>query len=197
MSAAPDPKLRLRHLAVAFACTAFVVGMVGMAYAAVPLYQLFCRVTGFGGATWVAEAAPDRKLERTIRVRFDANVAPGLPWDFRPEQPEVEVKLGETKLVYYRAHNRSRLPTTGIASYNVTPGATGTYFAKLQCFCFEQQTLQPGESLEMPVVFFVDPALAEDGTLDRLRLITLSYTFFAAKPPASPVAAAGAVRPSL
>lgn len=191
------PDLRLRHLAVAFGCLAFVAGMIGMAYAAVPLYALFCRVTGFGGATWVAEKAPEQQLERTIRVRFDANVAPGLPWDFRPEQPEIEVKLGETKLVYYRVTNRSQAATTGIASYNVTPGASGTYFAKMQCFCFSNQTLQPGESLDMPVVFFVDPSLTEDRTLDRLRLITLSYTFFAAKEPASPVAAAGAVRPSL
>lgn len=197
MSAAPDSRLRARHLAVALGCAAFVAGMVGMAYAAVPLYALFCSVTGFGGATWVAEKAPEKKLERTVRVRFDANVAPGLPWDFRPEQTEVEVELGETRLVYYRVQNRSRTATTGIASYNVTPGATGTYFAKLQCFCFTDQTLQPGESLEMPVVFFVDPTMAEDRTLDRLRTITLSYTFFAAKQPAKPVAAAGAVRPSL
>jgi cytochrome c oxidase assembly protein subunit 11 len=193
---APETSLSRRHRTVALACAGFVVGMVGLAYAAVPLYDLFCRTTGFGGATWVADQAPTNVLDRVMRVRFDANVAPGLAWDFAPEQSEIEVKPGETKLVYYRAVNRSNVPTTGIASYNVTPGATGTYFAKLQCFCFTNQTLQPGESLDMPVAFFIDPLIAEDRTLDRVRTITLSYTFFAAKGP-TPVASVGPERPKL
>lgn len=179
-----------RHRVVAISCAAFVLTMVGAAYAAVPLYQMFCQVTGFGGATTRAETAPAQTLDRVVEVRFDANVAPGLPWSFEPEVRSMQVKIGETKLAYYRVHNRGKEPVTASATYNVTPAQSGYYFAKMQCFCFTDQTLQPGESLDMPVVFFVDPALADDPEMAGLKTITLSYTFFAK---ATPVAATTAV----
>lgn len=175
-----------RHRVVAASCGVFVLAMVGAAYAAVPLYQMFCQITGFGGATKVATSAPNQVLEREVEIRFDANVAPGLPFAFAPELRSVKVKLGETKLAYYRVENRGSEPVTATASYNVAPPLAGYHFAKMQCFCFTDQTLQPGEVIDMPVVFFVDPALAEDRDLDGLKSITLSYTFFA-KP--TPVAA--------
>lgn len=174
------------HRVVAVCCAAFVMAMVGAAYAAVPLYQMFCQVTGFGGATRVAGAAPAVPLERTVEVRFDANTAPGLDWSFEPEVRSVTVRVGETKLAYYRAHNRGSEPVTAAATYNVTPAQSGYHFAKMQCFCFTDQTLQPGETLEMPVVFFVDPAFAEDPEMNGVKTITLSYTFF---PKAAPLAA--------
>ncbi|WAC27371.1 cytochrome c oxidase assembly protein [Ancylobacter sp. SL191] len=174
------------HRIVALSCVAFVATMVGASYAAVPLYEMFCRVTGFGGATVVAAAAPAEALERTVEVRFDANVAPGLNWSFAPEMRSMQVRVGETKLAYYRVKNRGTTPVTAAATYNVTPAQSGPYFAKMQCFCFTDQTLQPGESLDMPVIFFVDPSLAEDPEMKGLKTITLSYTFF---PKAAPVAA--------
>ncbi|MCS0494286.1 cytochrome c oxidase assembly protein [Ancylobacter sp. MQZ15Z-1] len=163
----------------------FVGAMVGAAYAAVPLYRVFCQVTGYGGATRVAERAPTEELGRMVEVRFDSNVSPGLPWDFVPETRSVQVRIGETKLVYYRAHNRSDKAITAGATYNVTPAQSGYYFSKLQCFCFTDQTLEPGETQDMPVIFFVDPELAKDPELTTLKTITLSYTFF---PKAAPVA---------
>jgi len=189
MATDPTPRASAgatRHRTVAIACAMFVAAMLGAAYAAVPLYQMFCQVTGFGGATKVATAAPDTALERTVEVRFDANVAPGLDWAFEPEVRSMQVRIGETKLAYFRARNRGKQPVTASATYNVTPGQSGYYFAKMQCFCFTDQTLQPGETLDMPVVFFVDPALAEDPEMNGLKTITLSYTFF---PKAAPVAA--------
>lgn len=171
------------HVTVALCCAAFVAAMVGAAYAAVPLYQMFCQVTGFGGATRVARAAPDVPLERTVEIRFDANVAPGLDWSFQPEARSVTVRVGETKLAFYRAHNRSSRPVTAAATYNVTPAQAGYHFAKMQCFCFTDQTLQPGETLDLPVVFFVDPAFAEDPEMRSVKTITLSYTFFAKATP--------------
>lgn len=166
------------HRLVAVSCAAFVAAMVGASYAAVPLYQMFCQVTGFGGATRVAEKAPEHPLERTVEIRFDANVAPGLDWSFAPEVRSVTVRVGETKMAFYRAHNRSDRPITASATYNVTPAQAGYHFAKTQCFCFTEQTLQPGETLDMPVVFFVDPAFAEDPEMVGVKTITLSYTFF-------------------
>lgn len=168
-----------RHRVVAASCVVFVAAMVGAAYAAVPLYQMFCQITGFGGATKVATSAPNQVLDREVEIRFDANVAPGLPWAFAPEVRSMKVKLGETKLAYYRVENRGAQPITASATYNVAPALAGYHFAKMQCFCFTDQTLQPGEALDMPVVFFVDPALADDRDLDGLNTITLSYTFFA------------------
>ncbi|MBS9478741.1 cytochrome c oxidase assembly protein [Ancylobacter radicis] len=193
---APEAPRRARsganHRIVALSCAAFVATMVGASYAAVPLYQMFCQVTGFGGATKVATAAPEHALERTIEVRFDANVAPGLDWSFAPEVRAVTVRIGETKLAYYRVHNRGSQPVTAAATYNVTPAQSGVHFAKMQCFCFTDQTLQPGESLDMPVIFFVDPALAEDPEMNGLKTITLSYTFF---PKAAAPVAAGKPEP--
>jgi cytochrome c oxidase assembly protein subunit 11 len=174
-----------RHGRVAFACAGLVAAMLGASYAAVPLYDLFCRVTGYGGTTQVASAAPAAALDRTIVVRFDGNVAPGLGWRFAPETRSMTVKVGETHLALYKAKNVSDRPMTGTASYNVSPNQTGVHFSKLQCFCFTEQTLQPGEEIDMPVAFFVDPSIAENPELDKIGEITLSYTFFPVKEPKS------------
>ncbi|GGE34652.1 cytochrome c oxidase assembly protein CtaG [Agaricicola taiwanensis] len=186
--------LARRHKRVAMICVLFGSTMLGAAFAAVPLYDLFCRVTGFGGTTTVASSAPAAALERTVKVRFDGNVAPGLSWEFVPEEREVTVKLGETRMVVYKATNLSSQDTWGTASYNVSPGITGSYFAKLQCFCFTKQHLKPGETLNMPVVFFVDPAIVEDGDASRVKTITLSYTFFPTEPDAKPTAQVGTTK---
>jgi cytochrome c oxidase assembly protein subunit 11 len=162
-------------------CAAFALAMVGVAFAAVPLYSLFCRITGYDGTPLVGTAGASRVLDRTVSVRFDANMAPGLNWRFTPETPQVEAKLGETKTVFYKVRNEGPQPTTGIATFNVQPGQAGAYFVKLQCFCFTEQTLQPGESVDLAVAFYVDPALAEDANLNDLSGITLSYTYFPSK----------------
>jgi cytochrome c oxidase assembly protein subunit 11 len=177
-----------RDIAVAFACGAFVAVMVGVSFAAVPLYSWFCRTTGFGGTTQVAKAAPAQISGRTITVRFDSNVAPGLPWSFEPERRTVDVRLGEVVTVYYAVRNESARVTRGQAGYNVTPPRTGAYFEKINCFCFTEQTLQPGEKRDMAVVFYVDPKLANDSEEDTVSNITLSYTFFPMRLPAPPVA---------
>jgi cytochrome c oxidase assembly protein subunit 11 len=167
-----------RDLLVAAACGAFVAVMVGAAYAAVPLYDWFCRTTGFGGRTQVATSAPAQALGRSITVRFDANVAPGLPWRFVPEKNYVNVRIGEMLTVNYSVTNLAARETVGQASYNVTPPTTGAYFQKINCFCFTEQTMKPGETREMPVAFYVDPALAQDAEQNGLNTITLSYTYF-------------------
>jgi cytochrome c oxidase assembly protein subunit 11 len=174
-----------RHGRVVFACAALVAAMTGASFAAVPLYDLFCRVTGYGGTTQVASASPPAALGRAMTVRFDANVAPGLGWRFEPVTRTMTVKVGETALAMYKAKNVSDRPLTGTASYNVTPNQTGAFFSKLQCFCFTEQTLQPGEEIDMPVAFFVDPSIAQNPELDRVGEITLSYTFFPVKEPKS------------
>jgi cytochrome c oxidase assembly protein subunit 11 len=173
------PPRQRRDLLVAFACGAFVAAMIGAAYAAVPLYNWFCRTTGFGGTTQVSKVAPAHRLDRSITVRFDANVAGGLPWRFAPEKPEITVRIGEPATAYYKVINESARATVAQASYNVTPPTAGAYFTKINCFCFTEQALKPGESREMAVVFYVDPALAKDAEQDALNTITLSYTFFA------------------
>ena len=173
--------LARRHLRVGLACGVFVACMVGAAYAAVPLYDWFCRTTGFGGTPLVATVAPDRTLDRKITVTFDANVDPALAWRFGPEQRSVEVKVGETKLVHYAATNEWSEATVGTASYNVSPPQAAAYFNKLQCFCFTEQRLAAGEHIDMPVAFFIDPAIADDPDLNNLKEITLSYTFFPSK----------------
>lgn len=170
------------HKLVAAACVLFVAAMAGAAYAAVPLYAMFCSLTGFGGATRVGSEAPTETSDRVITVRFDANVAPGLPWTFKPEQASMAVKVGETSMAYYLAENQFNTPTYANATYNVTPAQAGFYFVKMQCFCFEEQTLKGGERVEMPVVFFIDPAIERDADLKNVKTITLSYTFFPAKP---------------
>jgi cytochrome c oxidase assembly protein subunit 11 len=181
MTQAPiQPRRGRVGLTVTLLCTA-VVAMGGLAYASVPLYQLFCQVTGFGGTTQVADQGADEILDRTIKVRFNADTASGLPWDFRPAQREVELQVGETGMAYYTAVNNSSRPIVGTASYNVTPLKAGPYFSKIDCFCFTEQELAPGEKVEMPVTFFVDPEIADDKNLDDITTITLSYTFFEMK----------------
>jgi cytochrome c oxidase assembly protein subunit 11 len=172
------------------ACTIVVMSMVGISFAAVPLYDLFCRVTGFGGTPIVRTSAAADVLDRTVAVRFDANVAPGLPWRFTPESPEVTVRLGETTTVMYRVTNEGTAPATGVASFNVQPPLTGGYFVKLECFCFQERTLQPGETMESAVVFYVEPALAEDPNVKDTNSITLSYTYFPVKDSKAATAAA-------
>jgi cytochrome c oxidase assembly protein subunit 11 len=154
------------------------VVMIGAAYAAVPLYDLFCRVTGYGGTTQVAVGEAGAILDREVTVYFDANTNRNLPWTFEPVQRSMTVRIGESALAYYTATNNSDQPVTGVATYNVAPYKVATYFSKLECFCFTQQTLQPGESIEMPVLFFVDPLLDDEPHLDDVTAITLSYTFF-------------------
>jgi cytochrome c oxidase assembly protein subunit 11 len=153
--------------------------MLGLSYAAVPFYDWFCSVTGFGGTPLVAEADADEILDRTISIRFDANAAPDMPWEFRAMQTEMEVRIGETGLAFYEAYNPTDETVAGSASYNIAPYAAGGYFAKIACFCFEMQVLAPGERVEMPVTFFVDPDIDQNGDLDTIRDITLSYTFYA------------------
>jgi cytochrome c oxidase assembly protein subunit 11 len=179
---------RRRDVVVAAACGAFVAVMLGAAYAAVPLYNWFCRTTGFGGTTQVSTAGPSQSLGRSITVRFDANVAPGLPWRFVPEKNYVDVRIGEVLTVNYTVTNLAARDTVGQASYNVTPPTTGAYFQKINCFCFTEQSMKAGETREMPVVFYVDPALAQDAEQDGLNTITLSYTYFPVRQP-DPLAA--------
>lgn len=161
-----------------------VAVMIALVVASVPLYELFCRVTGYGGTTRTATAAP-AVADRSITVRFDANVVKAVPWRFAPEQAHISLRLGETGLVIFVAENRSDQPVTGTATFNVVPEKAGPYFNKIECFCFTEQTLQPGERVEMPVQFFVDPAIATDANTGEITTITLSYTFFRAKPKSS------------
>jgi len=169
---------RSRNAPVALALCGLVLAMVGLAFASVPLYRLFCQVTGFGGTTQVAESVPTRSGERIFKIRFNADVHRDLPWRFQPEQREVSLKVGESGLVFYRAQNLSKQPIVGTATFNVTPLKAGQYFSKVQCFCFDEQTLAPGETASLGVSFFVDPAILEDVNLDEVTAITLSYTFF-------------------
>jgi len=186
----PRPARRWRDAAVAAGCGAFVAVMVGAAYAAVPFYAWFCRVTGFAGTTQVATSAPSpaQVLDRRITVRFDANVIGGLPWRFEPEQTAIETKIGEVVTVMYRVTNTAARETVGQAVYNVTPLNVGSYFQKINCFCFTEQRLKAGESREMAVVFYVDPALARDADQAGLDTITLSYSFYPVRQPDKPVA---------
>jgi cytochrome c oxidase assembly protein subunit 11 len=174
------PRARIgRDVVVASICGLVVALMVGASYAAVPLYDWFCRATGFNGTTQVATSAPSSApLGRTIKVRFDANVAPGLPWRFTPEATEIEVRIGQVVTAYYTVTSQSQRVTTAQAGYNVAPLTAGAYFQKINCFCFTEQTMEPGETREMPVVFYVDPDLVKDSDNDTLSAITLSYTFY-------------------
>mgnify|MGYP001216850253 FL=1 len=158
-----------------------VVGMVGMSFAAVPLYDLFCRVTGFGGTTQIASERSNTVSDRPIKVRFDA-MTTNIDWAFQPIQRQIELKVGENALAFYRATNRTSASLTGTATFNVTPLKVGSYFSKVECFCFTEQTLGPGETIEMPVAFYVDPAIDEDPNLKDVKTITLSYTFYPTEP---------------
>ncbi len=179
-----------RDAVVAAICGLVVVLMVGASYAAVPFYNWFCRATGFNGTTQVAESAPSSApLARQVAVRFDSNVAGGLPWKFEPEKTEINIRIGEVVTVYYTVTNQAARTTTGQAAYNVAPLSVGAYFQKINCFCFTEQTMAPGETRQMPVVFYVDPALVKDSENDGLNTITLSYTFYPVRDPSpKPVA---------
>ena len=155
-----------------------VAGMVGMSFAAVPLYRIFCAATGYGGTPQIGPAVSASVSEQTVTVRFNADTNPGLPWAFRPEQKQVTLKLGEEQVAFYQARNEAAEPVTGIAIYNVTPEKAAIYFHKTACFCFNQQTLAPGQQMQFPVSFWVDPAIAADPSTRDVTTITLSYTFF-------------------
>ena len=155
-----------------------VVLMGSLAWASVPFYDWFCRVTGFGGATNVAELNQSEVLDQTITIRFDASREKGMPWEFKPAQREMEIRIGETGLAFYEAHNPLDVPIAGQAAYNVTPYEAGGFFDKIECFCFTEQVLQPGETVMMPVSFFVDPAIVDDREGKYVHTITLSYTFY-------------------
>ena len=172
------PAKRRRMGMTAAIAVAAVVGMTGLAFAAVPLYGMFCRATGYGGTTQTARAAPTHILDRTIEVRFDTNVSSDLPIEFAPDQSAQRLKIGATGLAFFRVRNISDHPVTAVAAYNVTPQKVGIYFNKLECFCFEPHELAPGETAELPVVYFVDPELASDPTTREVQTVTLSYTFF-------------------
>jgi cytochrome c oxidase assembly protein subunit 11 len=174
----------------ALVAAGIAVGMVGLAYASVPLYRLFCQVTGFGGTPMVAGetqgAFPQAVPGTAIRVRFDGNVRRGIPWEFRPTERFVDLPVGERRMAFYHARNTGAEPVTGVATFNVTPSAAGRYFVKIQCFCFNEQTLKSGEAVDMPVIYYVDPAILDDPEASRIREITLSYSFFPVEAPKQP-----------
>ncbi len=172
------PPASKRHGAVAAVCALLVLSMAGLSFAAVPLYRLYCQVTGYQGTTQKAEKGSDIVLDRVVKVHFDANTAAELPWTFAPMQSSLEVKVGENTLAFYKATNNSDKPTTGTAVFNVTPDSVGSHFNKVQCFCFTEQRLEPGQSIEMAVSFFVDPAFVTDEETKNFSELTLSYAFY-------------------
>ncbi len=197
-SSRPDRQQGNRRIGAIVGLSA--LAMIGAAYAAVPLYAAFCKATGFAGTTQVAERVSGVKGQRTLTVRFDANVAPGLDWSFEPEVDSVRLRTGATATVFFRVHNRQARETAAVAVYNVTPEVSGAWFDKISCFCFSEQHLGPNESADLPVVFFLDPRLEQDRTMDKVDAITLSYTLFAPASEAKPVAlapAASGARPPL
>lgn len=181
-----------RNAKVAAICGLAFFGMIGAAYAAVPIYRAFCQLTGFDGTTKRAEAAPTQVLAKTVTIRFDANVR-GLPWTFEAEQTSQDAKIGETKLAHFRVTNNSDQAITGRATFNVVPEQAGPYFQKLQCFCFSDQTIGPRQTVDMPVLYFIDPEYASDFETKNKKEVTLSYTFFPSTdaPPAQAEAQAG------
>ena len=191
MTGQPRHGKRIRHdVAIAAACGVMVAAMVGASFAAIPLYNMFCRATGFGGTTQVSRIAPQHELARELTIRFDSNVAPGLPWKFVPEQNSIKLHIGEVATVHYKVINEAARAITAQASYNVTPTTVGAYFDKINCFCFTEQTMKPGETREMTVVFYVDPKIIDDRDQDPLNTITLSYTFYRLPDAEQPVAEA-------
>lgn len=175
MTEAPNKKRMALTAAIA---TSAVVGMTALAFAAVPLYDAFCKLTGYGGTTMVATAAPSTVLERRMQVRFDANISPGVPIEFTPKQREQGLRIGESGLAFYTVRNTSDAPVSVIATFNVTPHSAGQYFAKLECFCFQDRVLQPGEEADLPVVYFIDPEIVSDPDASEIQTVTLSYTYF-------------------
>jgi cytochrome c oxidase assembly protein subunit 11 len=189
MTSAPADKRPVRRdILIAASCGVLVAAMVGASFAAVPLYNMFCRATGFAGTTQVSRIAPQHALARELTMRFDSNVMPGLPWKFTPEQNEIKLHIGEVVTVHYKVINEAARTITAQASYNVTPTTVGAYFDKINCFCFTQQTMKPGETREMTVVFYVDPSIIKDRDQDPLNTITLSYTFYRLPDAEQPVA---------
>ena len=188
MSKDTDPKRR--HSILALSLVGLVAGMVGLSFASVPLYRVFCQVTGYGGVPQRAEKAPGEVLDRTVTIRFDGNVDRSLPWTFAPVQQTMDVKIGETALAFFKATNNSSVPVSGRAIFNVSPELAGRYFTKIECFCFKQQTLAAGQTVDMPVTFFVDPKFVDDEDTKDISEITLSYTFYRAAKPNPPAAAA-------
>ena len=188
MSKDTDPKRR--HSILALSLAGLVAGMVGLSFASVPLYRVFCQVTGYGGVPQRAEKAPGKVLDRTVTIRFDGNVDSSLPWTFAPEQQTMDVKIGETALAFFKASNNSSVPVSGRAIFNVSPELAGRYFTKIECFCFKQQTLAAGQTVDMPVTFFVDPKFVDDEDTKDISEITLSYTFYRSGEPNPPAAAA-------
>jgi cytochrome c oxidase assembly protein subunit 11 len=172
---------RLKSVRTALWCGALVMSMTALAFASVPLYDLFCRMTGFGGTPMVRAEAASGTSDRIIQVRFDANVAPGLGWLFEAEQSAINARVGQTMTVFYKVTNRSDVATTGIATFNVQPSHAGAHFVKMQCFCFTEHTLQPGESMEAPVVFYIDPDIEKNRDMRNVASMTLSYTYFPSK----------------
>jgi cytochrome c oxidase assembly protein subunit 11 len=184
-----NAKRRLRRdVLIAAGCGVLVASMVGASFAAIPLYKIFCQVTGFAGTTQVSRIAPKHELGRELTIRFDSNVTPGLPWKFTPEQNSIKLRIGEVATVHYKVVNEAARTISAQASYNVTPTTVGAYFDKI--FCFTEQTMKPGETREMTVVFYVDPAITKDSDQDTLNTITLSYTFYRLPEAARPVAEA-------
>ena len=183
-----DTDRKSGHGILALSLAALVTGMVGLSFASVPLYRLFCQVTGYGGVPQRADKAPGEVLDRTIKIRFDGNVDGSLPWTFAPVQQTMDVKIGETALAFFKASNNSSSPVTGRAIFNVSPELTGRYFTKIECFCFKQQTLEAGQTVEMPVTFFVDPKIVDDDDTKHITEITLSYTFYRSDEAPSPAA---------
>ncbi|MGH6737215.1 MAG: cytochrome c oxidase assembly protein [Methyloceanibacter sp.] len=187
----PHNDKRDRKGLVALSLAGLVAAMVGLSFAAVPLYRMFCQATGYGGVPQQAEMAPDEVLDRTITVHFDANVDRALPWKFAPVDRTVEVKIGESALAFFQASNETDKPVTGTAGFNVVPEIAGRYFTKIECFCFKQQTLAAGQSIDMPVTFFIDPKIVEDESTRNISEITLSYTFYRNDDPPGVAAAQG------
>lgn len=177
-----SPADRKSNGRLAFTVLSVAMLMLGMSFAAVPLYQMFCQVTGFGGTPQVVQENTGKKGKRILTVRFDANVSPDLDWSFKPDVNAIKLRTGITKTIFYKVTNRSDRVLTGVATYNVSPDQSGSYFNKISCFCFTNKTLKPGETMDMPVVFYLDPALESDETMKLVEGVTLSYTFVVAKP---------------
>jgi cytochrome c oxidase assembly protein subunit 11 len=173
-----DPALARRNRRLGLASLGVVAGMVGLSFAAVPLYDLFCRMTGFNGTPMINAAAAPGAGEQVMTIRFNANTQPNLPWRFGPQQASVQLRVGEEGVAFYSARNLAEAPVEGVSTYNVTPEVVGKYFHKVACFCFEAQTLAPGQQVDMPLAFWVDPKIAEDPNTRGIRTITVSYTFF-------------------